>query len=105
MRVRVLGDPRTVEALRLAGIAGRGVESVDEGRQALEEMMADAELGLLLVTEPLARSIGSQVVRAKLTGRFPLVLEIPARGLPASAADDLVERIARLVGVRVDGER
>jgi V/A-type H+-transporting ATPase subunit F len=100
MLIRVLGDTSTVGALRLAGIEGRTVDPSDDCARAFDEMLRQEDLGVLLVTEPVAQQIRSRVEQAKLGRRLPLVLEIPARGAPSAPADDLVARVARMIGLR-----
>ena len=89
MEIRVLGDTATVKAFRLAGVEGRAVDQAESYESAFAQMLAHEELGVLLVT-----------ARAKLERRMPLVLEIPARGIPSLPADDMVDRVARMVGLR-----
>jgi len=99
MVVRVLGDPATVRALRLAGIDGRAV-GPDTAEKAFEEELSSEGLGVLLVTEPVAAGIRRRVDAAKVSLHFPLVLEIPAMGVPSVPADDLVAKVARMIGIR-----
>jgi V/A-type H+-transporting ATPase subunit F len=100
MLIRVLGDDRTVDALRLAGVEGRAVGASDDLGSVFDEMLKVEDLGVLLVTEPVAEHIRSRVEQAKLGRKLPLVLEIPARGVPSMPSDDLVARVARMVGLR-----
>jgi len=102
MLIRVLGDPGTLRALRLAGLDGRAVGASEDARAAgaaFDEMLSEQDLGILLVTEPVAQQIRQRVDAAKLSRHFPLVLEIPARGVPGEPVDDLVARVARQVGI------
>jgi len=100
MLIRVLGDKGTVDALRLAGVEGRVVDVDAEVGPVFDEMLKIEDLAVLLVTEPLAAHIRPRVEKAKLARRMPLVLEIPARGVPSLPYDDLVARVARMVGLR-----
>ena len=100
MRISVLGDRATVEAMRLAGIEGEVVGESQDPAAAFDRLLRQDDLGVLLVTEPLASAMRAKVDAAKLTRRFPLVLEVPARGVPSIPADDLVARVARSVGLR-----
>ena len=100
MLIRVLGDSATVESMRLAGVEGRAVTAAEDCAAAFDEMLKLEDLGVLLVTEPLAARMRSRVDDAKLTRRLPLVLEIPARSDPTVPSDDLVARVGRMVGLR-----
>lgn len=99
MVVRVLGDTPTVRALRLAGIDGTVTEP-EAAAAAFERELSSKDLGILLVTEPVAARIRQKVEAAKLSLHFPLVLEIPAVGMPIVPADDLAAKVARMIGIR-----
>ncbi len=100
MIVRLLGDSPTVEALRLAGIEGRALREGEDPARVFEEMLAVEDLGVLFVTENVAERMRARVDQAKIARHFPLVLEIPARGAEAVTAEDLVDRVAKLVGLK-----
>ena len=100
MLIRVLGDSATVESMRLAGVEGRAVTASEDCEAAFDEMVKQEDLGVLLVTEPLAAKMRSRIDDAKLARRLPLVLEIPARGVSSVPSDDLVARVGRMVGLR-----
>ena len=104
MIVRVLGDAATVQALRLGGLDGRVVDpdraSDAELEAALDETLRLDGLGVLLVTDSVAARMRERLEREKLGRRFPLVIEIPARGGAPEPVDDLIARVARMVGVK-----
>ena len=100
MVVGVLGDPATVRALRLAGLEGRVVAESERPEPLLDEMLEVEDVGVILVTEPVAARMRERLAHEKLARRFPLVIEIPARGTAPEPVDELVSRVARLVGVK-----
>lgn len=98
MTIRVLGDPPTVRALRLAGIDGAIAPKGGEAA-ALERELSLKDLGVLLITEPVASAIRQKVNAAKVSLHFPLVLEIPAVGAPSIPMDDVVTVVAKMLRI------
>jgi vacuolar-type H+-ATPase subunit F/Vma7 len=100
MTVFVLGDEQTVGVMRLAGLDGRAIPPGGDAAEAFEEALSIEGLGVLFVAENVADMIRDRVETAKLARHFPLVLEIPARGHPPSPVEDIVDRVARSVGLK-----
>jgi V/A-type H+-transporting ATPase subunit F len=65
----------------------------------LAQTLADAGVGLILITERLAREIQVQVDDARRSGRPPLILEIPDLQGPLPAAQSLLQRLRGLMGI------
>ena len=77
MRILVIADPETCLAFSLAGIEAVPVRNAEEAARALENAGRDSDLGLVLITERLARMIREEVDRVVYTSHRPLVVEIP----------------------------
>lgn len=69
----------TLVGLRLAGIGGVRVSTKEETLRAIDEAVADPEIGILLITEQLAELCSEKIAPLKLSAQTPLVVEIPDR--------------------------
>ncbi len=103
MRILVIGNDDCVLGFALVGVAGQAVRSADEFRAALDQALADATVGLVLITSDVAQWERAQVDHLKVTSMAPLVVEIPAAEEPGGAATSLREFVQRAVGVRLGG--
>ena len=91
----------TLVGLRLAGIEGTVVRTEDEARAALEAAVQDREIGILLVSERLAKLCEREVAPLKRNGATPLVLEIPDRHSAGRASDSITRYIREAIGVKI----
>lgn len=69
----------TRAGMRLAGIEGTVVHTKPEVEAAIGEALQSKDLGIILITEKLARLIPEQMNALKLAKDLPLVVEIPDR--------------------------
>ena len=91
----------TQVGLRLAGIEGVVVREEGEIRAAVQKAAADPEIGVLLVTERLARQCADLIAPLKLTAHTPLVVEIPDRHSAGRAPDSITRYIREAIGVKL----
>lgn len=69
----------TCTGLRLVGIEGIVVHEKSETELAIEQAIADPDIGILLITENLKALCADYIAEIVQTRRFPLVVEIPDR--------------------------
>ena len=69
----------TYTGMRLAGVEGVVVHSREELKKALDEVLADREIGIVLLTEKFGRDYPDLVNQIKLDYKTPLFVEIPDR--------------------------
>lgn len=74
----------TQTGMRLAGVEGVVAHTREEVCHALENVLADKEIGILLVTVKLSSSYPVIFKEIKLTQKTPLVVDIPDRHGPRS---------------------
>ena len=80
MRMFLISDNvDTLTGMRLAGIDGVVVHEKQEIKQALDEVLSQKDIGIILMTEKLGKEIPEIVDDIKLNRTFPLLLEIPDR--------------------------
>lgn len=102
-KVAVVGDLDTVIGFALAGVRITHVHTQkEETLSKLNELFARDDVGLVLITHPIAEELGEgfkQVLKRK--GVFPVVLRIPDRTGYVPEVDELRELIKRTVGAEV----
>ncbi len=101
MRVQIIGNPEAVLGFSLAGVQGQAVSTAAEINQALDEAMSTSDVGIILVTEDVARLIEARMDQLKLHSTIPLVVEIPGPdGMPADQPS-LNEIVFRAIGIKI----
>ncbi len=65
----------------------------------LAQGRADPGVGLVLITERVARDIRGDVDDIRREGRPPLILEIPDLEGPLTGGQSLLERLRALMGI------
>ena len=99
MKLFVIGDRETVLGFRLVGVEGIVTTDRAEALTALQAVVERKEIGLILITERVARLIQEEFdARAYGTG-FPLVLEIPDVTGPAATRQSIKEIVSKGIGV------
>lgn len=101
MKVKIIGNPEAVLGFSLAGVQGQAVATADEINQALNEAMSDSEVGIILVTEDVARLILPRMDQLKLRSTIPLVVEIPGPGGMPEGQPSLGDIVFRAIGVKI----
>jgi V/A-type H+/Na+-transporting ATPase subunit F len=101
MKVLVIGHPEAVLGFSLAGVGGRVASTADEVNQALDEAQASKDVGIVLVTQDVAKLIPARMEQLKLRSTVPLVVEIPAGGGEPQGEESLGEIVLRAIGIRL----
>jgi V/A-type H+/Na+-transporting ATPase subunit F len=101
MKVLVIGNPDAVLGFSLVGVEGKAVTTVDEMNQAMDETLADHEVGIVLVTMDVARLIEARMDRLKLQSTIPLVVEIPGPEGVSADQPSLSDVVLRAIGVKI----
>ena len=67
----------TYTGMRLAGVDGVVVHERDELRDALEDVLTDKTVGIVLLTEKFGREFPDIIDTFRLERKMPLLVEIP----------------------------
>jgi vacuolar-type H+-ATPase subunit F/Vma7 len=78
---------------------GGAAANAAEARQLLAQGLADPGVGLVLITEGVAREIRHEVDAIRHEGRPPLILEIPDLKGPLPGGLSLLDRLRALMGI------
>jgi V/A-type H+-transporting ATPase subunit F len=112
MEYYFIGDPEILTGFRFAGVDG---SAADNAGQALalfrkittgyDDTLAAAlpvpECKALILTEEVALWLGDELTRWQLSGRYPLVVEIPGILGRMEGRKTLVDSIREAIGISV----
>ena len=102
MKYFVISDNAdTQTGLRLAGIDGVIVHEKDEVHAAIQSAVGDKSIGILLITENLARMCDDLIYDLKLKLHSPLLVEIPDRHGTARTPDSITRYVREAIGIKV----
>ncbi|MCI8599831.1 MAG: ATP synthase subunit F [Lachnospiraceae bacterium] len=80
MKMYVISDNLdTWIGMRLAGIEGSVVNGKDELKAALDRVLADKEIAIIVLTEKFGREYPELIDEVRLSRSLPLLIEIPDR--------------------------
>lgn len=102
MRMFLISDNvDTLTGMRLAGIDGVVVHEKQEIKQALDEVLSQKDIGIILMTEKLGKEIPEIVDDIKSNRTFPLLLEIPDRHGSGRRPDFITAYINEAIGIKI----
>jgi V/A-type H+-transporting ATPase subunit F len=110
-----IGDAELVTAFRFVGIDGKAVSGAEEARAAFLRITqgwdetagavlpsaAPENCRVLVLTEEAADWLGDELTQWQLSGRYPLVVEIPGTMGRLEGRKTLVDSIREAIGIRV----
>jgi len=112
-----LGDEELVTAFRFIGIEGMSVKDSDEAVAAFRRItegwnetagivLPDSLPGtdcchILVLTEETADWLGNYMIDWQISGRYPLIVEIPGIGGRLEGRKTLVDSIREAIGIHV----
>ena len=85
----------------LVGVHGEVATSAAEVNQALDTALANRAVGIVLVTEDVARLIVARMDQLKLRSTVPLVVEIPGPEGVSPDQPTLSDIVLRAIGIRI----
>ena len=85
----------TLTGMRLAGVEGEVVHGRRETKQAVEKILEDKDLGILLLTEKLSFEI------PELNRKQPLLVEIPDRHGSGRQPNFITNYINEAIGIKI----
>jgi V/A-type H+-transporting ATPase subunit F len=96
-----IADEDTVRGFRLAGVAGEAVATTEQAAAAVERVSAQADCGILILTETVAAKIREQVEAIRRERDHPLIVEIPGPEGPLPGRKSLRQFVQEAVGIHV----
>ena len=101
MKILVIGHPEAVLGFSLVGVRGQPAISAEEANQALDDALASSNVGIILVTEDIAKLIESRIAQLKLRSTVPLIVEIPGPDSVQSDQMTLSEMVQKVIGIKI----
>lgn len=91
----------TQMGMRMAGIEGVVVSAPEEVQTALEGVVADETIGVVLITENLCTKCENLVYDIKLHHSRPLLIEIPDRHGSGRTKGSITRYVREAIGVEI----
>jgi len=91
----------TQTGMRLAGVEGVVVHKDEELRQALQDALANKEIGIILLTEKFGQEFPDIIDEVKLSYKLPLLIEIPDRHGTGRKPDFITSYINESIGLKL----
>ena len=101
MKYYCIGDQDTVVGFRFAGIEGEVVESVAQAREALRRAAGRADVGVVIVPDPLAQALRKEIDEIRFARPQPAIVEIPGPQGFSPERPKLVDLVREALGVRL----
>lgn len=91
----------TQTGMRLAGIEGCVVHEKEELKAALNQALANKEIGIILITEKLSFEFPEIIDDIKLNRKVPLLVEIPDRHGSGRRPDFITGYVNEAIGLKL----
>ena len=91
----------TWTGMRLAGVEGAVVHEREELKQELDKVLADKDIGIILLTEKFGREFPEIIDNVKLARRRPLIVEIPDRHGTGRKPDFITSYVNEAIGLKL----
>ena len=91
----------TYTGMRLAGVDGVVVHERGELYEALQNVIKDKEVGIVLLTEKFGREFPQIIDDIKLKRKMPLLVEIPDRHGTGRKKDFITSYVNEAIGLKL----
>ncbi len=97
----ICDDPDTLTGFRLAGVEGTIVSGAAEVSRALDEVLAQEDIAVLLITETAAALCMERVDALRIDVVRPLIAVIPGPEGGGTARESITRLITETIGVKL----
>ena len=91
----------TYTGMRLAGVDGVVVHEREELRKALEDVLTDKNVGIVLLTEKFGQEFPDIIDTFRLERKMPLLVEIPDRHGTGRRPDFITAYVNEAIGLKL----
>lgn len=91
----------TWTGMKLAGVDGSVVHEKDELKRELDKVLADREIGIVLLTEKFGRDFPDLINDVRLNHTHPLFVEIPDRHGTGRKPDFITSYVNEAIGLKL----
>lgn len=105
MRMYLLSDNvDTLMGMRMSGVEGVVLHEEAELTAKLNELLAEEDIAVVMITHKLISLITERVNELKLTCSRPLIIEIPDRHGSGSIGDSITRYVKDAIGVNISSD-
>jgi V/A-type H+/Na+-transporting ATPase subunit F len=87
LKVVAVGGKAFVTGFALSGVSGEHVSSPDEALAKVEGLVRDPQVGLIMVSDEVSKSLGPRLTAIKAQRATPLIYEVPGPGSKKEKVD------------------
>jgi vacuolar-type H+-ATPase subunit F/Vma7 len=80
MKVVAIGGRAFVTGFVLSGVTGECVSSPKEALEAVNKLIADSNVGLVMISDEVAKPIREELTAIRSKRAVPLIYEVPGPG-------------------------
>lgn len=91
----------TFTGMRLAGIEGAVVHGKEELKAALEHVLQDKEIAIIVLTEKFGREYPELIDEVRLSHSLPLLIEIPDRHGTQREENFITSYVNEAIGLKI----
>ncbi len=102
MKMYLISDNTdTCTGMRLAGVEGTVVQGKEELKEALDRVLSDREIAIVVLTEKFGREYPELIDDIRLSHSLPLLIEIPDRHGTQRGENFITAYVNEAVGLKV----
>ncbi len=102
MQIFLIADNQdTVTGMRLAGVPGVIANDREDLENALNDALANPDIGIILLMEAFGREFPDIIDDVKLNRRVPLIIEIPDRNGTGRRPDFITAYVGEAIGLKL----
>lgn len=102
MKMYLISDNMdTCTGMRLAGVEGAVVSGKEELKAALDRVLADKEIAIVILTEKFGREYPDLIDEVRLSRSLPLLIEIPDRHGTQRGENFITSYVNEAVGLKI----
>ena len=91
----------TYNGMRLVGVEGVIVHEREELKAAMDQVLTDPEIGILLLMERFGKEFPDMIDDVRLHRKVPLIVEIPDRHGTGRAPDFITSYVNEAIGLKL----
>lgn len=91
----------TSVGLKVAGIKSIVLHNREEILNKINELKKDREIGIVILTEKIAKLVEERVKELKLSKEIPLIVEIPDRHGTIKGQDSIIRYVKESIGIKI----
>lgn len=98
-RFYCIGDLDTCAGFALTGVKGIAPESREDAIDAFDDAVRDPSVSIVILTEDIALRIQERITDHRVSGKLPMVVEIPENLSGEFKGQSLMDSIKQAIGI------